>query len=291
MSVAASTPGRPASHRDPTMQPSSLRAPVEWARALTPSAMLRAGALALVLSAQRPLHAQRVVDSPTRRDPWTLDGQYLQLGGRALGRDATPSMSVTLGREVAEHVHGMSWRGEAGFMRAVAAPFTAQGGTLGLSASVAVPHTGQHEDGGPRARLLLRPGVSMLAGWAESQDSSAMYEWRGVAGTPATGTSGTQYTWSTTRGGTVGVGISLGAELRVSRALALSASVQRWGFSGSVAGARRRTTLVGVGVSARPLALAHDARQLWHSFGARHESARDDARNDSGVASAGENVP
>ena len=189
-------------------------------------------------------------------DPWSIDAQYLQLAPTGTRRAATPSLALTIGRRLAEG--GLEWRGDAGWSRAVHGGTTAQGITLGLSAGVPVRGVGAR-------RILLRPGLAVLAGWAESQDSSALYDWRGVAGSPDAGTSGSQFTWSTVRGRTIGVGGSLGAEMALTRSVGVAASIRQWRLGGRAATANPNVTLVGIGVSAQPRALARDVRRLWRS--------------------------
>jgi hypothetical protein len=117
--------------------------------------------------------------------------------------------------------------------------------------------------------LVLRPGVAVLAGWAESQDSVALYDWRGVEGTGYAGATGTQFSWRTVRGRTTAISASLGAELRLARSIGLAASVRQWRFGGSAAAANRSMTLVGVGVVARPRALVQDTRRWWRGTRSR----------------------
>jgi hypothetical protein len=209
------------------------------------------------------LGAQRATVSPLPRDPWSVDVQYLQLSPNAAGRGATPSLGVTLGRTITDGATAgrMDWRAEAGWSRSVRGITTAQGATLGMSAGLRTAEN---------ARFVLRPAIALMAGWAESQDSSAMYDWRGVAGTPDAGTSGTQYTWSTVRGRTYGMGASLGGELRLTRSLRLSASLRHWRFSGDAASPNRGMTLGGVGIVAQPATFVREARRWWR--GARSET-------------------
>jgi hypothetical protein len=147
-------------------------------------------------------------------------------------------------------------RAGAGGSPGVGRPTTAQGVTLGLS-------TGLRTTAG--ARFVLRPAIALMAGWAESQDSSALYDWRGVPGTPDAFTSGTQYTFTTLRGRTYGAGLMLGGEVRLTRAVRLSASLRHWQFTGDAAAANRRMTLAGVGVVAQPATLVREARRWWHA--------------------------
>jgi hypothetical protein len=177
-----------------------------------------------------------------------MDVQYLQLSGRPIRRDATPSLGATIGRELGRlGGSGPAWSAEVGWLRAVRSGTTAQGATVGISTGFALPHTGDEP-----SRFTLRPGLALLAGWAESEDSTALYDWRGIAGSADAGTSGTERSYSTVRARTQGVGASIGAEFRLSDALALSASVRQWTFRGHAMSSNRSQTLAGVGVAVRP---------------------------------------
>jgi hypothetical protein len=236
--------------------PIDSRAPVAlWTRARHVRPLRPLAGSLLVLAMFRPDLAGAQADVGTRAgDSWALDAQYLHLGPDGTSRDATPSLAFTLARriEVGPGARAMDWRAEAGWLRGVRGGVTAQGITLGLSAGVRTP----------ASRLTLRPGLALLAGWAASQDSSSLYDWRGLPETPQDGTTGTQSALSTMRTRTLGAGVALGAELRVSRALALSASIRHWRFGGRAAAADRDMTLGGIGVLVNPGELARGARRL-----------------------------
>lgn len=240
-------------------------------RLRTPTVARLAGSLLIAaLVATDSVGAQRATAAPLSRDPWSVDVQYLQLSPNAGGRQATPSLGVTLGRTLADGANAgrMHWRAEGGWSRAVRGATTAQGATLGMSAGLRTSE---------KARFVLRPAIALLAGWAESQDSSALYDWRGVPGTDA-GTSGTQYTWSTIRGRTFGAGLVLGGELRLTRAVLLSASLRHWRFTGDAAAADRRMSLAGVGLVAQPATLVREVRQWRHA--SRSADAEPSARSE-----------
>jgi hypothetical protein len=232
-------------------------------RAATAARRLRAGhplrplaGCLLALAVLRPAPAVAQTDAaPTpANDPWTLEARYLHLGPDGTARDATPSLAFTLAHRLDLGALGRAgdWRADAGWLRGVRGGVTAQGVTLGLSAGVRTPSP----------RLTIRPGLALLAGWAASQDSATLYDWRGLPGTPQDGTTGTQYALGTRRGRTIGAGIALDAELRVTRALALSASVRRWRFGGEAAAANRSMTLGGIGLVLHPGEIARGAKRL-----------------------------
>ena len=228
-------------------------------RLRTPTVARLAGSLLIAaLVATDSVGAQRATQTSLPRDPWSADLQYLQLSPNAGGRQATPSLGVTLGRTLADGATAgrMDWRAEAGWSRAVRGATTAQGVTLGMSAGLRTSEN---------ARFVLRPAIALMAGWAESQDSSALYDWRGVPGTADAGTSGTQYSWSTLRGRTFGAGVIVGGELRLTRAVRLSASLRHWGFTGGAAAPNRRMTLAGIGIVAQPVTMVREARRWWHA--------------------------
>jgi hypothetical protein len=217
-------------------------------------------ALGVAFAASMSAHAlgaQQSTGSIAVSDPWSIDAQYLQLNSRALVRHTTPSLGVVLSKEVSGPgaLGLLAWRAEAGWLRAVRQATTAQGATLGVAADLGLPG-----ESSASPRLILRPGIAVLAGWAEAQDSVALYPYRGAAGTADAGTAGTQFSWFTTRGRTFGVGVSLGAELRVSSAFGVSASIRHWSFNGDVVAPNRSLTLLGVGIAVHPQALARDAR-------------------------------
>jgi len=252
--------------------PSHLAPSPAWAPRATRATAHVAIGLLIAVTAALELHAQSPVAAP--RDPWTFDAQYLHWNAGDVRRHATPSFEATLGRAAGDAgVAGANWRIEAGWLRAVRATTTAQGATLGLSAGIAVPGTGSRgADASPR--LTVRPGIALLAGWAEAQDSTTIYDWRGLPGTAAAGTTGSEYTFSTTRGATMGVGMTLGAELRITRAIALSASARHWMFSGGVIAPNRQSTLIGLGAAMHPALLAHDVRRAWHAMAARDDQSQ-----------------
>jgi hypothetical protein len=248
-------------------------------RPLAPLAVRLAGVLATIA----PL-ALLGAQAPARpADPWSFDAQYLQLAPTATSRDATPSLGLTLGRALGRG--SVEWRAEAGWSRAVRRGTSAQGATLGLSAGIPL--------GGRLGRLVLRPGVSALAGWAESQDSVALYAWRGEAGTPLAGTTGSQLAWSTVRGRTLAIGASLGAELRLTRSIGVAASVRQWHFGGDAASPNRDVTLAGIGMVVRPRLAAGDARRWWRGVRSSDRSAntseatRHESQSDRDHAEAG----
>ena len=136
-----------------------------WTRArhLRPQRPLAGGLLVLALF--RPDVAGAQADVGMRAgDPWALEAQYLHLGPDGTARDATPSLGFALAHRIdaGPVARAMDWRIEAGWLRGVRRGVTAQGITLGLSAGVRTPVS----------RLILRPGLALLAGWAASQDSS-----------------------------------------------------------------------------------------------------------------------
>jgi hypothetical protein len=213
------------------------------------------------------LGAQRPAEPMAPSDPWTLDAQYLQLSSGAVARHATPSLGVVLSKSIGTSVgsNSIAWRAEAGWLRAVRQATTAQGATLGISADLGLPN----EASAP-SRLIIRPGIAVLAGWAEAQDSVALYPYLGAAA----GAPGTQYSWFTTRGRTFGAGVSLGAEFRLSSAIGVSASIRQWSFSGDVVAPNRSVMLGGVGISVHPQALVRDARGWLHGSSVNTENTR-----------------
>lgn len=213
----------------------------------------------------RPAAAQLASPAPNGEVArWSLDGAYEHLGAGPIRRQAPASMSVSLGRDFGGGAGGWAaaraWRAEAGWMRSARQATTAEGVTLGLS--IALPWGGEGA-GADRSRFTLRPGVALMAGWAEAQDSAAFYDWEGQPGTPYADSTGTQTTLARTRGGTAGASLSLAAEWRITRGLGVTASLRQWAFGGAVIRPNRHATLAGVGVSLRPAVLADDTRRAW----------------------------
>lgn len=217
-----------------------------------------------------PLHAQRAATSPsstTARDRWSVGFDYLHLGAAPIGRRAEPSMDVTLGRALGPGDPTRATRVEAGWLRASRVTTQAQGVTLGMSFGVPLGRRAAEERPAHGPALTLRPGAAVLAGWAEAQDSTAFYAWRGLPNTAYAGQTGTAVAWRPVRGRTTGAGLSLGADLRLTRAVAITGSVRQWAFTGPVIRPNRHATLAGLGVAVRPRTLAADVRTLWHRDG------------------------
>jgi len=197
-------------------------------------------------------------------DPWTVDAQYLQLNSGSLARHATPSLSAVLSKSIGVGSSPISLRAEGGWLRAVRQATTAQGVTVGVAADLGLPN-----EASALSRLIIRPGIAVLAGWAEAQDSVALYPYVGGTGAP-----GTQFSWFTTRGRTYGAGVSLGAELRLTSAIGVSASIRHWSFSGDAIAPNRNVMLGGVGIAVHPQALVRDARGWLHALSTNTENPR-----------------
>jgi hypothetical protein len=249
-------------------------------------------ARALAFTASLGVHAlgaQRPSEPIALSDPWTVDAQYLQLNSGSLARHATPSLAMALSRSIGRPTASgmLAWRAEAGWLRATRQSTTAQGATIGISADLGLPGATSTP-----SRLILRPGITLLAGWAEAQDSVALYPFRGSSPVDV-GATGTQYSWFTNRGSTYGAGISLGAELGLSSAISLSGSIRHWSFSGDVIKPNRNVTLAGVGIAMHPQALAHDARRWFQSLkpNTPRDVSRDgDAQRDTGASEKREEI-
>ena len=214
--------------------------------------------LAAAATFAEPLGAQVAPPPPAAR--WSLSGEYRHLGAAPIRRRALPSMAVSLGRTLGAADPARAPRLEAGWLRASRVATQAQGVTLGMSVGVPIA---------PHAALVLRPGVAALAGWAEAQGGDVSYDWRGLDGTEYAGQNGTATSRQPVRGRTTGLAASLAADLRLTRALALTGSVQQWGFTGPVIRPNRRATLAGVGLTIHPAGLARDARD----WGRAHDAA------------------
>jgi hypothetical protein len=202
----------------------------------------------------------QVAARPARAERWSLDAQYLHVGSGPISRRASRSLGATLGFDLARSSGtGVSWRAEGGWMRVARENSTAQGATLGASVGVPVGRGARRGD----ARLTLRPGVAALLGWEEAQGETPLYDWRGLPATGYAGQTGTQGYRQPARANAAGGGVSLGAELRVSRGLSVTGSVREWLFAGDVIRADRSSTLGGLGLAIRPAAFAADAGRLW----------------------------
>ena len=168
-----------------------------------------------------------------------------------------------LGRAVGRGAPTRGARVEAGWLRASRVTTQAQGVTLGMSVGLPVGLQDASDTPAPRPSLTFRPGVAVLAGWAEAQETDAWYTWRGLPNTAYAGQTGTASTWRPVRGRTTGAGVSLAADLRLSRAVALTGAVREWAFTGPVIRPNRWATLAGLGLSVRPRAFAADTRLWW----------------------------
>jgi hypothetical protein len=223
-----------------------------------------------------PLHAQRA-DSAPPAPRWTAVATYLHLGARPIHRRAEPSMAVGVARTLGAGDPARAVQVEAGWLRASRVTTQAQGVTAGLSVGLPLG-SGAAWDATAGPTLILRPGVAVLAGWAEAQSGEPSYSWRGLAGTPFEGQTGTESTLKPARGRTTGGGLSFAADLRLTRAIALTGSMQRWAFTGSVIRPNRQATLAGIGLAVHPGALARGARRGSHRAAGSATTERPAAR-------------
>lgn len=199
-----------------------------------------AGAVSAAVWPLRTAAAQRVDSLPAIADasrPATgseVWAEWLQANAGSIHRGALPSLALT----VARTAHGGVLNGfavEGGWLRAARPTTTAEGVTLGLARAITA---------GP---VTLRPGVAVLAGRAVSTADSGGYDWRGIA-PPYLGQTGYQDRPRLTRGGTVGAGLQLGADVALGRGVHLTGSVRRWQFSGDVVRPNGSPLLAGVGL-------------------------------------------
>lgn len=190
---------------------------------------------------------------PTSHDRWTVDAQYLHVGAAPIRRHAGASMGLTIARALGSRDPARALQLEGGWLRASRVQTQVQGVTLGLSAGLPVGSS-----------LTVRPGAAMLAGWAEAQDVTSAYDWRGMPNTADVGQSGTEQFLRPVRGRAAGAGASLGADLRLASGVSIVGSVREWMFTGAVIRPNRHATLAGVGVAVRPRAVAAGARAWWH---------------------------
>ena len=245
------------------MSPSPFVAPAPAGARRRVSACALPALLALGAFLPAPLAAQ--VASPTAPGRWTVAASWLQLGAAPLDRRAPGSADLTLGRRLGrEDAAGAQWRVEAGWLRAAQPRTNAEGVTLGVSAGVPV---GRRTAGDrPLPWLTLRPALALLGGRAEAQEGDALYAWRGLPATAWDGQTGTATVPQHRRAGLVGAGVSLAAELPLTHAIALSASVRGWRFSAPILDDDRTTALAGVGVVVNPRHAAREMHGWWRAW-------------------------
>jgi hypothetical protein len=197
------------------------------------SHLAAAGTLAAAVLLPAPVRAQ---EPAAARHPVpvlsSVSGEWLQVGGGALNRDASPSFALSFA-----HDRPNGLRFTLGYLRAARARTAAEGLTAGLSLPV---RTG---------RLTVRPGLSMLVGAAEAAVDRGGYNWADSASQTQ---SGYQARPLDANGTTLGAGLDLGAEVRLVAGVSVAASVRQWLFSGSVLRGDRAATLAGFGLSLHP---------------------------------------
>lgn len=204
-----------------------------------------------------PAHAQRSGATPhTAANRWTIAAEYLQVGAGPIHRRAEPSMSVTVGHAFGAGDPTRAAQVTLGWLRASRVTTQAQGVTAGLSVGLPLG-AGTAWSVAPGPTLVVRPGFAVLAGWAEAQTQEPLYDWRGLPATSFAGQTGSEMKWQPVRGRTTGAGLSLAADLRLTRTLSLASSVQRWSFTGPVIRPNRLATLAGVGLAVHPRAFAN----------------------------------
>lgn len=223
-------------------------------RRLPPAAApLLAATLAVTPAASAQVAAGQPAGPDTALGRWTASVSYLHLGAAPIRRDAARSMDVAVGYALRPGDPARAPRLEASWLRASRVSTQAQGVTVGASLPLWV-----------NSALSVRPGVAVLAGWAEAQTTTTTYRWQGAPGTPHAGQSGTETVWRPVRGRTTGAGLSLAADVALSPAITLAGSVRRWAFTGPVIRPNRLATLVGVGLTVRPRPLAREAHAWWY---------------------------
>lgn len=221
-----------------------------------PASRVRSVLRALVIRAARPLAvllafigvgsaariaAAQPVDSTAARASDSnrvagveLRAEWLQAGAGPIHRHALPSLAATLARQQRGGVLN-GFEVEGGWLRAARSTTTAEGLTAGLARAVTA------------GRFTLRPGVAVMAGQAIATADSGGYDWRGIAA-PYLGQTGYQDRPRLTRGGTVGAGLQLGADVNLGRGLHVAGSVRQWHFSSDVARPNKSPFLAGVGL-------------------------------------------
>jgi hypothetical protein len=192
--------------------------------------------------------ADTLVPAAPRRTPLEARGEWLQAGAGSIHRGALPSLALAVSRvQRGGLLQGLEVEG--GWLRAARPTTTAQGLTLGVARALAA---------GP---VTLRPGVAVLAGQAIAAPDSGGYDWRGIT-PPYLGQTGYQDRPRLARGGTVGAGLQLGAEVGLGRGVHATGSVRQWAFSSTLLGPNRSPLLAGVGLGFDRLwrRETHDAR-------------------------------
>lgn len=190
-----------------------------------------------VLMLATPIQAQNqgATAAPSLGLLTAVSAEWLQVGAGSLHRDAAPSLAVAVA-----HDRPNGLRLEVGYLRAARRLSTAKG----VTGSVSMPLTG--------GRFTVRPGVGAFIGRAVSTIDDGGYAWQ--SGTPDS-TTGYQKHQRYMHATTVGAAANLGAEVQVIPALAITASVRQWIFTGHAMSPDRTSTLAGLGLSFHPGAL------------------------------------
>jgi len=213
---------------------------VSWRTIERGRSAFEAALVASVLLMAAPAHAQsqRAAMAPSFGPLAAVSAEWLQIGAGSLDRDATPSLAIAVA-----HDRPNGLRLEAGYLRAARRLSTVNGAT----GSVSMPLT--------YGRLTVRPGIGALVGRAVTTVDEGGYAWQ--SGTPDSTETGYQSHRSYLRETTVGGAVNLGAEFQVIRALAITASVRQWVFTGDAIRQNRTPMLAGLGLSFHPGAVVH----------------------------------
>jgi hypothetical protein len=186
--------------------------------------------LAFMLPAAAPLHAQSAGNGSLGPIS-SVSSEWLQLNDRSMNRNGSPSSATTIGHDLATGL-----RFELGYLRAARNESSAKGITGGLSIPLSY------------RRLTLRPGASVLVGQAQAVSDAGGYFYT----SPATGQAAYQPRMQYSRGSTVGMIGTLGAELQIGAGVSATGSIREATFSGTVLAGNRSRTLSGFGLSVRP---------------------------------------
>ena len=188
-----------------------------------------------VLMIAAPVHAQSqsAAMTPSLGPLTAVSAEWLQIGTGSLYRNVTPSLAITVAHD---HLNGL--RLEVGYLRAVRRLSTVNGATGGIS----MPLT--------HGRLTVRPGIGALVGRAVTAVDEGGYAWQ--SDTPDSTETGYQSHRRYMRETTVGGAVNLSAELQVIRALAITASIRQWIFTGDAIRQNRTPMLAGLGLSFHP---------------------------------------